>query len=133
MAIRTLTAAAALMLLTAAASAPITSTTVDPRIQIAETAVAAQLPDQLVFTDHMGTAQIAPLAAPLELQGPPASDYRAGDVAYWEHDHSVIVFLSDGAAVPAGGLIIIGRVTQGMSDLISSSRDSFVQIDRAAL
>lgn len=126
-------AAAAALLLAAVTSAPSTGTTVpDPRIGVSETTVAAQLPEQLVFADHMGTAQIAPLAASLELAGTPADTYQAGDVAYWEGDRSVIVFLTDGAAIPAEGLIVIGRVTHGLGDLTGCTRDCVVRIDRAA-
>ena len=74
--------------------------------------------------DRMGTAQVAHLQAALDTAGAaPISSYRAGDIAYWPAEQSLIVFLADGSAVPSDGLVGVGRVTSGIDHLIGCARD----------
>jgi len=120
--------AAAFLLLTAAACAPSRALSPLAQLAVSQPAVAAQLGDRLVFDDRMGTAQIARLASPMEVEGEPVSDYTAGDVAYWPAGHSVVVFLSDGRAVPEGGIVLIGAVANGVEALSGCADDCVVTI-----
>ncbi|MCO5954463.1 cyclophilin-like fold protein [Microbacterium yannicii] len=84
----------------------------------------SRLPLALTFHDRMGTAVFARLSEPLAVdQRTPAGEYRAGDVAYVASEQSIVVFLSDGSAVPAQGLVLVGHTTNGLDDLAGCVRD----------
>ena len=89
--------------------------------------LAMQLPLVLTFTDRMGTAEFAQLPAPLDIDAAQMSSYRAGDVAYFESEQSIVVFLSDGTAVPDGGLVLVGHVTSGLDVVAGCARDCAIQ------
>ncbi|WP_457101694.1 cyclophilin-like fold protein [Microbacterium sp. P5_E9] len=91
--------------------------------------LASQLPLVLNFSDRMGTAEFAPLPEPLDIDSADQmSGYRAGDVAYLASEQSIVVFLSEGTAVPAGDLVLVGHVTSGLNVVAGCVRDCAVQI-----
>lgn len=91
---------------------------------------AEQLPRYLVFDDRMGTAQVAYLSEPLEgLATDTVSDYRAGDVAYWATEQTIVVFVTDGAGIPADDLFLIGHISAGLDDLAGCNRNCPVRLD----
>jgi hypothetical protein len=91
--------------------------------------LALQLPAAITFSDRMGAAVIGRLPAALSVRGAVRVEaYRAGDVAYVASEQSVVVFLTDGSAVPDGGLILLGHVTSGMDDLARCVRDCAVEL-----
>lgn len=100
-------------------------------------AVAAQLADRsgdvLVLADRLGTAQTTRLPEPVAV-GPAdlAGGYRAGDVAYWAPEQLLIVFTTDGSALPDGGLTLVGRVSQGLDALAGCARDCAVGVTAGA-
>lgn len=95
--------------------------------------IAHSLPLDLRFDDRMGSAQVAHLPVPLETGIPePVAGYRAGDVAYWVPEQSIIVFLSDGHAVPADGLVRVGHISAGMNDLADCAQSCEVRLVDAA-
>ena len=117
------------VLLTIAACTPgVRPTELETVFSISDTAVAEQLGDQLVFADRMGTAQVAALPAPLDIDGTPARQFDAGDVAYWPVGHSVVVFLYARAAVPGDELVVNGHVSAGLDDLVGCDRDCVVNV-----
>jgi hypothetical protein len=134
MAFRFLLAIAAALLLSGAAFAVApghTARTVEVRLNdsMAASQLETQLPMTLQFDDHMGTAQVAQVADGLDIEGAhPASSYRAGDVAYWAPDQSLIVFLTDGSAVPTHGLVVVGRVTNDVGELGSCAHNCVVRL-----
>ena len=66
----------------------------------------------------MGTAVFAQLATPLAVDAAdPMSEYRAGDIAYFAAERSLVVFLSGGAAVPDPGLTLVGHLAAGLDQL----------------
>jgi hypothetical protein len=86
--------------------------------------LAPQLPLVVAFNDRMGAAEFATLPQPLAIGGAPQmSGYRTGDVAYLAAEQSLVVFLSDGTAVPETGLVLVGRMTSGLGDLAGCTRD----------
>jgi len=120
------------VLLTIAACTPaVTPTVLNTAFSIPETAVADQLGDQLVFADRMGTAQLAPLLAPLDVDGTPATRLETGDVAYWPKGLRIVVFLSEGAAVPGDELVVIGHVSEGLDDFLGCDRKCVVNLGGA--
>ena len=100
-------------------------------------AVAAQLADRsgdvLVLADRLGTAQTARLHGPVAV-GPAdlAGGYRAGDVAYWAPEQLLVVFTTDGSALPDGGLTLVGRVSHGLDALAGCARDCAVGVTAGA-
>ena len=85
--------------------------------------MASQLPLELTFHDRMGTAGFARLPLPLITDGRATiREYRAGDLAYLASEQSIIVFLTDGSAVPDDGLVLLGHVTSGMADIARACR-----------
>lgn len=91
--------------------------------------LAEQLPATLQFDDRMGTAQVATVIAADDIdRGDPMTSYRAGDVAYWASEQRVVIFLTDGAAVAADGLTLIGVVTDGFDHLTGCARDCAVDL-----
>ncbi|MGC5221747.1 cyclophilin-like fold protein [Micromonospora sp. DT81.3] len=125
-------AAAAAVLLTASLPAP----TPDPqsvRVTLDDSAAAEQLASQLslelTFDDRMGTAAFAQLRLPLVMDGGAVmSEYRAGDLAYLASEQSIIVFLTDGSAVPDDGLVALGHVTSGMDGIAACVRHCLIQL-----
>lgn len=85
--------------------------------------VAAQLRGPIPFQDRMGTALVTQLDEPLDVDGEKVDSYRAGDVAYSAADREVVVFLSDGSAVPAGGLTRLGEIADGLDGLMGCVSD----------
>jgi hypothetical protein len=93
-------------------------------VSTADAVVAVELPLTAAFHDRMGTAVLAHLPAPLATDGAAqVAEYVAGDVAYVESEQSLVVFLSEGAAVPGHGLVHLGHVTDGLEDLAGCVRD----------
>jgi hypothetical protein len=91
--------------------------------------IAARLPITVAFHDRMGTAVLAQLPAPLTTdRDTPMNRYRAGDVAYITAEQSIVVFLTDGTAVPEGGLTLLGHLTNGLDDLAGCVRDCAVEL-----
>ena len=77
----------------------------------------------------MGTAEFAELSTPLVTDGGTSmSGHRAGDIAYLASEQSVIVFLTDGSAVPDDGLVLLGHVTGGMAHVAACLRDCAVRL-----
>lgn len=126
---------AVLMLLAGAtAFAGPSDSAVHSQITVNDSAAAVQLaqglPRSLLFSDRMGTAQVANLSEPLQGRaGHTISSYRAGDVAYWHREQSIIVFLTDGAGVPADGLSLIGHISDGLDELAGCHRNCLVILD----
>ena len=54
--------------------------------------------------------------------------YRAGDIAYWPDGGSLVVFLVDGAGVPAGTLVAVGKVDGELSRFANCVRDCLVTV-----
>jgi hypothetical protein len=94
-------------------------------VQLAERTVGA-----LKLDAHMGTAQLADLALDVDFSNT-VNSYRAGDVAYWASGEKVVIFLTDGTAVPPEGLIPLGQVTDGLDHLTSCAADCAVHLDTA--
>jgi len=125
---------AALLLLTAPAlspgspaPAPRASVSIDDSLAAAQ--LAARLPLTVKFHDRMGTAVFAQLPMPLAPDdATPMNDYRAGDIAYVTSEQSIVVFLTDGSAVPDGGLVLLGHVERGLDDLASCRQDCAVEL-----
>lgn len=96
------------------------------------TQLTSQLPITMTFNDRMGAAVFAQLPAALTVAGStPISGYRAGDVAYIASERSIVIFLSDGSAVPDHGLVLIGHLTSPLGSLASCVRDCAVQLAAA--
>lgn len=91
--------------------------------------LASHLPRNLMFDDRMGTAVFAELPTALVFD-PVAvtSGYRAGDVAYVASDQSIVVFLTDGTALPDHGLVLVGHVTSGLDELAGCVRDCATEL-----
>jgi len=128
------TVLAMLLLVTAPALAP-AATAPPPRVVVAlddsaaAAASAAHLPPTVTFHDRMGVAVFAPLPAALATGAAPAmTHYRAGDVAYVVAEQSIVVFLTDGAAVPQGGLMSLGHLEDGGDDLTSCAHGCAVEL-----
>lgn len=125
---------AALLLASAAASLPASeSTSLAAEVDLNDSPVAVQLaerlPATLLFDDRMGTAQVADVNGPEGVDGgEPMTEHRAGDVAYWATEQRVVIFLTDGGAVGADGLTLIGHVTAGLDHLIGCARDCAVDL-----
>lgn len=101
-------------------------------IELSNSATAARfgqrLPEVLLFNDRMGTAEISRLGEPLAVGSVGSADaYRAGDVAYWAPERTVVVFLTDTSAVPDTGLVRLGRVVAGLDGLAECNRNCPVQ------
>ena len=93
------------------------------------TTLAAGLPETLVFSDRMGAAAVALVPGPVDVDGyATLSSYESGDVAYRAAEQTLFVFLSDGAAEPGDGLILIGRTADGVAGLSSCSQDCSVRV-----
>lgn len=104
------------------------------QIQLNQSPAARQLAEQsprsLLFNDRMGTAQVAYLSEPLTTAAVNTpSVYRAGDVAYWALEKSIVVFLAGGTDVPTGDLALIGRISVGLDDLAGCARNCPVLLD----
>lgn len=93
---------------------------------------SAELRRPLTYDDRMGTALVAQLSTPLPVAGEHISRYRAGDVVYSDTEQAIIIFLSDGAAVPSGGLYRLGTVADGVDALAGCRSDCLVTFDRFA-
>jgi hypothetical protein len=95
--------------------------------------LAPQLPLVLTFTDRMGIAEVAQLPEPLDIDGAARiSSYRVGDVAYLAAEQSIVVFLSDGAAVPDGELVLVGHLESGLDVAAGCVRECAVQLATTA-
>lgn len=137
MPLRTLVSiAAALLLLVSAPACSHVANAAAPEtgIQLNGSAPALQLeqdlPLGLVFNDHMGVALVAELPSALDTENAGTVDgYRAGDVAYWAPEHSIIVFLSDGTEVPREGLVMVGHVAVGLNRLADCVQNCPVRLD----
>jgi hypothetical protein len=91
--------------------------------------LASHLPRTLTFDDRMGTAVFAELPTALASEDADAtSGYRAGDVAYVAADQSIVVFLTDGIALPDHGLVMVGHVTSGLDDVAGCVRDCAIEL-----
>ncbi|MET0713748.1 MAG: cyclophilin-like fold protein [Mycetocola sp.] len=106
------------------------ASTIDPlkaTVILNDSAAADQLVAQsstLSFSDRMGTALVAHLPSPLSVDRTDTTDgYHAGDVAYIKDEQALVIFLVDGSAVPESGLIILGRLSSGLGDLVGCVRD----------
>lgn len=113
---------AALLLTTPTLAPGSTTPPAQASVTLAESAtagqIAAQLPLTVTFHDRMGTAVFAQLATPLAVDAAdPMSEYRAGDIAYFAAERSLVVFLSGGAAVPDPGLTLVGHLAAGLDQL----------------
>ena len=125
---------AALLLLTMPSLAP-AGAVAPPQASVAldDSATAAQiaalLPLTVTFHDRMGTAALAQLPTPLPADhAAPMNEYRAGDVAYVTAEQSIVVFLTDGSAVPDHGLTLLGHLTTGLDELVDCGRDCTVEL-----
>lgn len=127
MKLRILTTVLAALLLTAGAAAcSPDSSTVSVAVQTTDTAAgphfSRQLPREATFENRMGTAEVARLAAPLNVAGSESiSHYRAGDVAYWAAERSIVIFFTDGATAPRTGLVMVGHVDNDDLSRLSGS------------
>ena len=87
------------------------------------------LPRTLTFSDHMGAAVFARLPDPLAFDSTaPVDGYRAGDIAYVPSEQSIVVFLTDGTAVPDHGLVVLGHVASGVHDLDGCVRNCVIEL-----
>ena len=87
------------------------------------------LPLSLSLSDSMGSAQIADLPHPLNDLGLPAVEgYEAGDVLYWSAEKRIVIPTSDGAALPEGGLVLLGRVAKDLDPLVDCTSSCRVQL-----
>ncbi|MGN6127366.1 MAG: cyclophilin-like fold protein [Humibacter sp.] len=125
---------AALLLLTAPAlslgspsPAPQAALAVDDSTTAAQ--LAAQLPLTVTFHDRMGAAVFAQLPTSLAPDSTdPMNEYHVGDVAYVTSDQSIVVFLTDGSAVPDHGLFLLGQLTRGLDHLANCRQDCPVEL-----
>lgn len=93
----------------------------------------ARLPLTLTFHDRMGTAVFADLSRPIDTTRAPSMDeYRAGDVAYVAAEQRIVVFLTNGSAVPDHGLTLLGRLERGLDELIGCREDCLVELSVAS-
>lgn len=128
MKLRILATIAAALLLTAGAAACAPSPTtaaIEVRLNdsVAAVELSRSLPSTMSFDNRMGTAQVARLAAPLSTRGAAtAPSYRAGDVAYWAAEQSIVIFLHDGSGVPTSGLVLIGHTSGDLSRIGDCTR-----------
>jgi hypothetical protein len=127
--------AALLLLLTAPTISPAVESrsapiVIAPNDSAVASELAGQLPLDVTFDDRMGTAAFAQLHTSLSV-GAAAhqSSYRAGDVGYVASEQALVVFLADGSATPAGGLILVGHVTSGLEELAGCIRNCPVRIE----
>jgi hypothetical protein len=127
-------AAVSVLLLTAFVSVPHDDAN-PPRavISVNDSSAAEQLSSQLpltvTFNTRMGAAQFARLSEPLAINDAAVmDDYRSGDVAYFAEENSLVVFLSDGSAVPDTGLVLIGHIATDLGDLASCATDCAAEI-----
>jgi hypothetical protein len=125
---------AALLLLTTPTLAP-ASTAPPPRASVVldhsagAAQIAALLPITVTFHDRMGSAAFAQLPTPLPADhATPMHEYRAGDVAYVSAEQSIVVFLTDGTAVPDHGLAFLGHLATGLDELAGCVRDCAVEL-----
>jgi hypothetical protein len=138
------TVAAALLVIGAAALTPRADATASDTAagdsvataRLIETPAAVQLAErsvgELVVDRRMGTAHVADLALDVGFSRT-VDSYRAGDVAYWASGEKVVIFLTDGAAVPPGGLVPLGQVTDGLAGLTGCASDCTVRLDVTGL
>lgn len=125
---------AALLLLTTPTLAP-ASTAPPPRASVVlddsagAAQIAALLPLTVSFHDRMGTAAFAQLPTHLPTDhATTMHEYRAGDVAYLTAEQSIVVFLTDGTAVPNHGLAFLGHLATGLDELAGCVRDCAVEL-----
>lgn len=91
--------------------------------------LAAQLPLTARFHDRMGTAVFAQLPTPLAVtDADPLRAYRAGDIAYVTAEQNIVVFLTDGSAVPDHGVVLLGHLDRGLDDLAGCRNDCPVEL-----
>lgn len=77
------------------------------------------LPIHVSFSDSMGTAVMADLPENVDIDmSRSVAEYATGDVLYWPSENRLVVPISDGAALPDGGLILIGHISSGLNFLI---------------
>lgn len=125
-----------MLMASAAVFASPTDSTIRARVQLNDSLAAeqfaTQLPRSLLFDDRMGTGQVAYLSEPLEAAAhEPVDDHRAGDVVYWASGQSIVVFLTDGADVPADDLALIGHVAVGLQYLAGCNRNCPVLLENS--
>lgn len=89
----------------------------------------AHLPSTLLFDDRMGAAGVAFVSTPLDVDGAGMlTQYRPGDVAYWAAGQSLVVFLNDGEIASVDGLIMVGRISDGMADLADCNQNCPIRL-----
>ena len=129
---------AAVLLVSAPACSHLQRGTIpEAEIQVDDSATAIQLerslPVAVSFDDRMGAAQVARLPTALDVENAESTrGYRAGDVAYWAPEGSIVVFLSDSPDVSSEGLVLVGHVSTGMDDLAGCSRNCAVRLIEAS-
>jgi hypothetical protein len=95
-------------------------------IRLIDSPAAVQLAErsaeELVFDASMGTAHVANVTLDVDFS-PTVDSFQAGDVAYWALGEKVVIFLTDGSAVPPEGLVLLGQVTDGLDHLTGCASD----------
>lgn len=129
-----LLAAIGAVLLSLSLSACAGSTTPGASIALDAAAISAQireqLPSTIVFADRLGKAAVARLSTPLDVEdAPKVTEYERGDVGYWAPTQELYVFHTDGQAVPAEGLVLVGHVTEGLASLGACPQSCSIQVE----
>lgn len=79
---------------------------------------ASLLPLTLTMNDLFGREKFGHLPRAISNEGKHTHNYALGELAYWPPGPDVAVFYRhDGEAIPAPGIIVIGRVTSGLDAL----------------
>ncbi|MDI1447467.1 cyclophilin-like fold protein [Polyangium sp. 6x1] len=91
---------------------------------------ASLLPLTLEMNDLFQREKYAHLPRALSEDAPRTRSYEVGDIAYWSPAHDVAIFYrKDGQAIPAPGLITLGKLDSG-ADAFDVSGSVRVTIER---
>jgi hypothetical protein len=75
---------------------------------------AAMLPLSIRMRDHMEREKTGPVPGPLSERTAATPNYQSGDLGYWRPGGNFVIFYRhDGLAIPAPGIVILGRLNSG--------------------
>jgi hypothetical protein len=90
------------------------------------------LPLTLKMNDLFRREKFAHLPRAISEEGQRTHTYQAGDIAYWPPGPDVAIFYRhDGQKIPAPGIIVLGRIENGLDALnVPGSITAKVELDR---